>query len=922
MKKIYLILLPLAANFLFSQSSQLYYSGIFLNKKDKPQNFLKVYNKNSGIYEFTDEKGFAFIAAKENDTLIWNDGKNKQVVYQLEELKRILESRIEQKRTQNVRSKAYDSLVAKEQKDEFSLENSEEFLSKKSDYGFYRVRKIKKIDKNQYTLKDQPDKILNFNGSFTTSFDVKTRNSIPKTQNRYVQGRPENGQLKWMGPETGEMFSFGPDISSLGYDNHPYQYDWNGRLVPLGDGATPAKTYDNNIFKTVFGHNNQLKLTTFLKRGYYDEDFRLSVDLGQQKDQMYFTDQYSILNSFKTKLSSRILKFSLNAGFNYDENKAVNSNRIGLFNRVYQNALLTPVSFSNTQNIWLADGLQRSYGQSADNPYFLFDQENKYNYSDRRRQFSFGLERNWTYFKLMINQTYEQDNFLNFDHYKPSSYGFVNGLQNERNQENRLYSSNAFGSYSFGHNRGRSLLSLGFILNDRKSNIYNSLTKTTYWYKRTSQDYIFNYKYDYDSYSDLKFGLNVGNSFYISNTSNQNKYWLPKFTAYFTFEDIFNWHNTDLKFLGAYTQLSSEPEITKSYASYAMTLLNAQNVNQYFPLMEVETVRNLLNINNKERKIGFRFTGGYKLSFEAEYFNRKVTDDIFPVFENNKLQLKNLADHTYSGYEANFGYENIYLGTDFKTSHKVSFFKYKDMVDRVNAGYNNLAVAGFKDVYKTLSEGHVFGAVMGSYFERNASGELIIDEFGYPKKADGLKIIADPTPDFIVKFNHTVNYKMFSLDINWEWKKGGQTWNGTKAVLDYYGRSQNSAEERNNKNYVFAGVDSNGNTNQIPVDFYNPNQSVLQNRWTRYGYLGVAEEYVQKADYIRINNISLTGKFDLGRFKRALGVTFYVNNILLWQANQGADPNQNFYDTDNGRGLDFFNLPSYKTFGCMVSFQF
>jgi hypothetical protein len=240
----------------------------------------------------------------------------------------------------------------------------------------------------------------------------------------------------------------------------------------------------------------------------------------------------------------------------------------------------------------------------------------------------------------------------------------------------------------------------------------------------------------------------------------------------------------------------------------------------------------------------------------------------------------------------------------------------------VNTGYDNLALSGFNDIYKTLTEGRVLGSVMGSYFERDPNGKLIIDENGYPKKANGMKIIADPTPDFVLKFNHNFSYKMFSLDINWEWKKGGQVWNGTQAVLDYYGRSQVSGKERNIKNYIFQGVNANGNTNQIPVDFYDPNQSVSENRWTRYGYLGVAENYVQKSDYVRINNISLTTKFDVGKFKRGLGVTFYVNNILLWQANKGVDPNQNFYDFDNGRGLDFFNLPSYKIFGCMVSFQF
>lgn len=923
MSKVYYILSLIAVNFLTAQNSQLYYSGVFLNEKEKPQNFLKVLNKNSGIYELTDEKGFAIIAAKNYDTLVWNNGKSKVVVYGIRELKYILENQIEKRNVQNILNNTYDSLISHERKDEFSVENSGRSL-KTNLHDYYSVRKIKEINKNLISLKGRTQKFLFLNGSFTTSADVKSRNSVSKTQNRYVQGRSENGKLVWKGPETNEMFSFGPDISNLQFDNQPYEYDLNGKLIPLINGNSSAKAYNNDIFKTTVGYNNQLRLNLFFKNNeyYYDEKFRISLDLGQQKDQMYFMDQYSILNSFKTKLSSKILKFAVDAAFVYDENKATNSNRIGLFNRVYQNSLLTPVSFSNGQKIFLTDGSQRSYSKFADNPEFLFYQKNKYNYRDKRRLFNIGISRNWNRFKLNIIQSYENDFFLNLDHYKPSAYGFSNGVQNERTQNNKLYNSSISGDYSVNEYYWKHRFNLNFIVNNNRSEIDNTLNSKNYIYQRTSQDYIFEYRLNYDGYRDFEMGLNAGNSFYISNTSLKNNYFLPKVGAYFTFKEIFNWRNINFKILGAYTQLSSEPEITKSYASYATTLLNAQNSNQYFPIQEVETFKNLSNIDSKEWKTGFRLTSRYNLGIEAEYFQRKINNDIFPVFENGNLKLKNLADHTYRGLEVNFFFDNVYLGSDFRMSQKASFFKYRDIVDRVNSGYNKTAVSGFKDIYKTLSEGEVLGAVVGSYFERNSNGELIIDEFGYPKKANGSKIIADPTPDFVVKFNHNFTYKMLTLDINWEWKKGGQVWNGTQAVLDYYGRSQTSGDERNIKNYVFQGVNSGGNPNQIPVDFYDPNQDVSKNRWTRYGYLGVAEDYVQKADYVRINAVSLTAKFDVGQFKKGLGITFYVNNILLWQANRGVDSNQNFYDSDNGRGLDFFNLPSYKTFGCMVSFQF
>ncbi|WP_312343094.1 hypothetical protein [Chryseobacterium binzhouense] len=921
MKKNYLFLPVFMVQFVYAQDSQRYFSGTFYNEKKKPQNFLKVFNKNKGVYELTDEKGFAIIQADVSDTLVWNNGKNIQVVYNVYELKNILERQIDKKYVENISSKDYDNLIKKTEADEFSIQKSYDSLRNYSGYHLSAVRKLKLKSDSTYKLKRQPEKFLVFNGSFSSSLDIKNRNRIPKTQSKYVQGRSENGFLVWKGPETDEIFSFGPDISTLGYNGQAYEYDVNGKLVGLSNGIFPAKTYNNNLFKTTVGYSNQLNVNAIIKNGGYNEDARLSLNIGQQKDQTYFIDQFDIVNSFKAKFSTEILKFKINAGFNYEENKATNTNRIGLFNRAYQNSLLTPISFSNQQNAFLNNGFQRSFSSNADNPEFLFKQEDKYNYDENIRQLTFDVSRQWRGFKLNISQAYDDQKIAHRDVYKISTTGFQNGLYNIRNQKNEFYNSNISANYDLQGGDLTNKFSLNHILNDRKINISHSLDRN-YFYQRTSQDYIFNYNLDYEDYNDIEFGVNLGNSFYISNTSLKNNYWLPKANGYFTFKDIFGWNSTDFQVLGAYTQLAAEPEVSKSYSSYTTTQFSAQNSQFYFPLKEVETFNNLSNINVKEWKTGFKFIINHRMNLTAEYFNRKIFNDVFPVFENQNLVLKNLADHTYDGYEVNFNYDNIIRSQNISLSTKASIFKYRDIVDRVNFGYNNLIISGFSDIYKTLSEGQVLGVVVGSYFERNADGKVIIDNNGYPIKASGTKIIADPTPDFVMKFSHNLTYKMFALDINWEWKKGGQIWNGTQAVLDYYGRSQTSADERNIKNYVFEGVNSNGNVNQIPVDFYNPNSSVNENRWTRYGFLGVAENYVQRSDYIRINDITLSAYFDVGNLRRALGVSFYVNNIFIWQANTGVDSNQNFYDFDNSRGLDFFNLPSFKTYGCTVSFKF
>lgn len=163
----------------------------------------------------------------------------------------------------------------------------------------------------------------------------------------------------------------------------------------------------------------------------------------------------------------------------------------------------------------------------------------------------------------------------------------------------------------------------------------------------------------------------------------------------------------------------------------------------------------------------------------------------------------------------------------------------------------------------------------------------------------------------------------FSLNIDWEWRKGGDIWNGTAANLDYFGRSQNSADQRNTANYTFSGVLQNGNPNTILVDFYNVNQNFENNLYYRYGYTGVAENYISKATQIRLNNIllSYTIKRNILPFNE-LKLSASVSNFILWSKYKGVDSTQNFYNSSDVQGLDFYNLPSAKSFAFQVAVKF
>ena len=80
--------------------------------------------------------------------------------------------------------------------------------------------------------------------------------------------------------------------------------------------------------------------------------------------------------------------------------------------------------------------------------------------------------------------------------------------------------------------------------------------------------------------------------------------------------------------------------------------------------------------------------------------------------------------------------------------------------------------------------------------------------------------------------------------------------------------------------------------------------------------------YVMLADFIRINNLGISYAFGPKKYLRNLILSVYTENLLIWTAYKGGDPGQMLFDYAGSSGLDYFNLPSTKTFGFNVSVQF
>lgn len=757
-------------------------------------------------------------------------------------------------------------------------------------------------------------KVLHVSGAFNSRLELKRINRIPALQSQYVQGRSQNGNLLWRGPETNELFSYGPALSSLEYDGSLYAYDENGQLVPAGTGnGKPAQAYNNSIFRTASLLSQSLRL----QGQYRTSDTRTwtgTVKLGHTTENTFIRYNKNTSRNISGSLEARFKNTSITGGYTFLSDQFSNSNRNGFLNRVYQNALLSPVSFSNAQNAHIAS--PQAYSNEADNPlYLLTDNGNRY--VQTHQSGSLILERKFKPFKYKFTQSVEHTYQQSREGLKPGSAFFPAGITIDRRKKDVNYLLEGNASYDIRLSGFfNSVAAVHYSYTDNHTAIGYSLP-ANYRYQRSAHDVAVSYAANYQS-NAIYAGVTLANKMYASNTTSADNFWLPNAAAYVRWENL---PDIYIKLSGTYNRFNNELPVGRSFSQNSLLQYNTQQAFQYFPVMEVSGIDNLEAVRHTEWSGRLEISHQYNtITLYGELFNRKTVNDIFPVMENGQLVLRNIAGHRNRGME--LGLMTIYNFQDLRLENSLSFFTNRSKVTDVKDGYDHTPLAGFSNIHTAIVKGAPLGSIVGTSYQRDASNNILIGADGFPLVNTLPVVIGNPIPDFTMKLNNTLSWRKWNLDVYWEWKKGGQLWNGTQAVLDYYGRSAASAAGRNITDYVFTGVLQDKGPNDIPVAFYDVNKPVEQNRWTRYGHSGIGEEYIQPADVLRINNISIGFNQRIRKYIQQLKFSVFASNLILYSAYKGADPNQLLYDQPNTTGLDFFNLPSIKSFGCNISIQF
>ena len=271
----------------------------------------------------------------------------------------------------------------------------------------------------------------------------------------------------------------------------------------------------------------------------------------------------------------------------------------------------------------------------------------------------------------------------------------------------------------------------------------------------------------------------------------------------------------------------------------------------------------------------------------------------------------------------------------FEWDMNINFTKYETLVKELDPsiGEGGITLSGFPSLTSSKAiAGQPYGVLFGKKYRRVVNGQfegnLIIGDDGWPLADSNSGILGDPNPDWLLGWRNTFSWKGISISGLLDIRQGGDMWNGTVGIMDYWGMGIETELQREVKGYVFDGVRNTGTNedpvweqNNIPVDFADPQQGLSSYKWVRYGF-GFSENEIEDASWIRLRELSLSYSFPqslLGKMKiENLSVGLIGRNLFLLTSYTGIDPEANLSGVTNGFGLEYFGMPNTKSYSINI----
>ncbi|WP_103070081.1 carboxypeptidase-like regulatory domain-containing protein [Aquimarina sediminis] len=309
-----------------------------------------------------------------------------------------------------------------------------------------------------------------------------------------------------------------------------------------------------------------------------------------------------------------------------------------------------------------------------------------------------------------------------------------------------------------------------------------------------------------------------------------------------------------------------------------------------------------------------------RLGFDIGYYKTNTIDQFMTIDGGTFTEFFsiNAGDFENKGFEASITATPI-QNDNFSWDAAVNFASNKNTIKKLDArlgrDYLELTPISVNAYALLITEGGSFGDIYGRQLRKNADGLPIRNAEGNFSQAEanentrgGFDLLGNANPDFSLGFSNSFTYKNITLNFLVDGKFGGEVMSLTEAIVDGFGTSNRTGTVR-----IFDEVS--GSETTMPANEYY--QAIG-------GRNGLTSEYVYDATNIRLAELSLGYKFNLGEdsFFNSVNASLVGRNLFFFYKDAPYDPNISL-STGNGlQGVDVFGSPSTRSIGLNVGLSF
>ncbi len=360
--------------------------------------------------------------------------------------------------------------------------------------------------------------------------------------------------------------------------------------------------------------------------------------------------------------------------------------------------------------------------------------------------------------------------------------------------------------------------------------------------------------------------------------------------------------------IGAYERLNSYS--TSSYLGRTSFTSNSQQANE-----------NVKPERQNEFEIGTDlFFLKNRLGLTFNYYNKKVSDLLLSRQIAPTTGFTSKLDN-YGSLE-NTGIELLLTGApirtnDFSWDATVIFNRNRNKATNVGAGVTAFANTSSGPV--SLINGQPIGLYYGSYFARDAQGNLLLTPAGLPQTERGTqtdpinptpqrdalgqptgtvlrKVIGNPNPDWNGSLVNEFTYKKLSFRVQLDTEQGGERWAADWRTAQGVGAGKVAEAEH-------LGL--------VPRGYVNANYNIEE--WRS-----------QPGHWVKLRDVSLSYRFGSIKYLKDLTLSVSGRNLISWDDFEGGyDPEVNSGGQSSiVRGIDFGAVPVPRSFNFGLQAKF